>query len=151
MSYGTCTMCGCTDNNCNQCVAAQGEPCYWVDASHEICSRCYAEILASDGINTNIQISEVMNLPLEDLEFLKSFISKLDTFRDLVKHASPQWSSYRETVLMIRNTDLWIDAYIKKYPLLQEFRIYVLEEMKTLNISRHPEYIYKESNHFKGR
>ena len=35
----TCIKCGCTDDNCNQCVEAQGHPCYWVKPGK--CSRCF--------------------------------------------------------------------------------------------------------------
>jgi len=33
-----CRTCGCTDNNCIQCIKAQGFPCHWVDK--DLCSRC---------------------------------------------------------------------------------------------------------------
>lgn len=36
-----CIVCGCTDNDCRQCIAATGEPCYWV--SENLCSRCAAD------------------------------------------------------------------------------------------------------------
>ncbi len=36
-----CIKCGCTDENCSQCVAAQGEPCHWV--APDKCSRCFDE------------------------------------------------------------------------------------------------------------
>lgn len=38
--YGKCTRCGCTDQDCRQCVEAQGFACSWADASHTLCSRC---------------------------------------------------------------------------------------------------------------
>jgi hypothetical protein len=34
----TCRKCGCTDNDCRQCIAKTGEPCYWVEA--DLCSAC---------------------------------------------------------------------------------------------------------------
>ncbi len=34
-----CIKCGCTDEDCGQCVAAQGEPCHWVADGK--CSRCF--------------------------------------------------------------------------------------------------------------
>jgi hypothetical protein len=34
----TCRACGCTDDDCGQCVEAQGHPCHWVEA--DLCSRC---------------------------------------------------------------------------------------------------------------
>lgn len=33
-----CRICGCTDDDCSQCVAAQGYPCHWVE--DDLCSRC---------------------------------------------------------------------------------------------------------------
>lgn len=38
--YGTCRVCGCTDQSCFDCIMATGEPCCWVDESHTLCSRC---------------------------------------------------------------------------------------------------------------
>ncbi len=35
----TCSGCGCTDDNCSQCVEKTGEPCYWV--SEDLCSACF--------------------------------------------------------------------------------------------------------------
>lgn len=35
---GTCRICGCTDDDCSQCIAATGEPCSWVEV--DLCSRC---------------------------------------------------------------------------------------------------------------
>lgn len=33
-----CRVCGCTDDDCSQCIEAQGYPCYWVE--YDLCSRC---------------------------------------------------------------------------------------------------------------
>ncbi|MEN6425199.1 MAG: ParB N-terminal domain-containing protein, partial [Phycisphaerales bacterium] len=38
---GVCRVCGCTDDDCSQCVEATGEPCTWVEA--DLCSRCAAQ------------------------------------------------------------------------------------------------------------
>lgn len=35
-----CLICGCTDNNCSQCVEKTGEPCYWIDNNKNLCSAC---------------------------------------------------------------------------------------------------------------
>jgi hypothetical protein len=34
----TCRACGCTDDDCRQCVEKTGEPCYWVEP--DLCSAC---------------------------------------------------------------------------------------------------------------
>jgi hypothetical protein len=33
-----CRKCGCTENNCTQCVERTGKPCSWVD--WDLCSAC---------------------------------------------------------------------------------------------------------------
>lgn len=35
--YGVCRICNCTDNNA--CVTF-GDPCYWVNDDHDLCSAC---------------------------------------------------------------------------------------------------------------
>jgi hypothetical protein len=35
---GVCRVCGCTDDDCSQCVAKTGEPCHWVES--DLCSAC---------------------------------------------------------------------------------------------------------------
>jgi very-short-patch-repair endonuclease len=34
----SCAVCGCTEEDCSQCVERTGEPCYWV--SPGLCSAC---------------------------------------------------------------------------------------------------------------
>ena len=33
-----CKVCGCTDDDCRQCIEKTGEPCWWV--SDDLCSAC---------------------------------------------------------------------------------------------------------------
>ncbi len=33
-----CRICGCTDDDCSQCIAKTGEPCHWVEPN--LCSAC---------------------------------------------------------------------------------------------------------------
>lgn len=33
-----CRVCGCTDDDCSECVEKQGYPCWWVE--DDLCSRC---------------------------------------------------------------------------------------------------------------
>ena len=37
----TCRICGCTDNDCRQCIAKTGEPCSWIEK--DLCSACEVE------------------------------------------------------------------------------------------------------------
>lgn len=36
-----CRVCGCTEDDCSQCIEASGEPCTWVE--YDLCSRCKNE------------------------------------------------------------------------------------------------------------
>lgn len=38
--YGVCRVCGCTDDDCEQCIEKTGEPCHWLDDTHTLCSAC---------------------------------------------------------------------------------------------------------------
>jgi hypothetical protein len=33
-----CRVCGCTDNDCSECVERTGQPCWWVEPDK--CSAC---------------------------------------------------------------------------------------------------------------
>ncbi|ULQ45942.1 hypothetical protein JN531_012615 [Flagellatimonas centrodinii] len=37
----TCRVCGCTNDDCRQCIQRTGEPCHWVNTAGDICSACY--------------------------------------------------------------------------------------------------------------
>ncbi len=58
MSYGICKICGCTDNDCLQCVKKSGKPCYWVDDAHDLCSVCEAE-MAVNNLNKAGELVDV--------------------------------------------------------------------------------------------
>lgn len=34
----SCRVCGCTDDDCRQCIAKTGKPCHWVGP--RLCSAC---------------------------------------------------------------------------------------------------------------
>jgi len=53
-----CRVCGCTEEDCTQCVEAQGTPCYWVDI--DLCSRCFNEM--------NKDIKEKVTITINDLK-----------------------------------------------------------------------------------
>ncbi len=40
-----CRECGCTDDDCSQCIEATGKPCHWVEP--DLCSRCADKIIAA--------------------------------------------------------------------------------------------------------
>ncbi|MDR1174782.1 MAG: hypothetical protein LBK83_04855 [Treponema sp.] len=33
-----CRVCGCTDDDCHQCIEKTGHPCHWVE--EDLCSAC---------------------------------------------------------------------------------------------------------------
>ncbi len=39
--FTQCRVCGCTNEDCRQCIEAIGQPCSW--AAPYLCSRCYTE------------------------------------------------------------------------------------------------------------
>lgn len=67
-------------------------------------------------------------------KFLNDYNSSIDCFHEAIEHFTPQWSSYRQSINTIRNTDLWIEAHIELFPELLEFRKYVLQKMKEVGV-----------------
>lgn len=41
----SCRVCGCTDDDCRQCIEKTGEPCWWIAA--DVCSACLCIIEVS--------------------------------------------------------------------------------------------------------
>jgi hypothetical protein len=37
---GVCQICGCTDDDCRQCIQRTGESCAWANAEHTLCTAC---------------------------------------------------------------------------------------------------------------
>ena len=46
-----CRVCGCTDDDCRQCIEATGDPCEWVAV--DLCSRCEHEALCAVVVFVN--------------------------------------------------------------------------------------------------
>jgi hypothetical protein len=42
-----CRVCGCTDNDCRQCIEKTGEPCHWVEPN--LCSACLSHLSTAAG------------------------------------------------------------------------------------------------------
>jgi len=84
MAAGTCDICGCTDNNCRQCIEASGSACFWVDDEKRICSRCYLEICESD-------------LTPEQLEKVKSDLQKIR--QSLIDEASERQRAIADRIV----------------------------------------------------
>lgn len=92
-----------------------------------------------------IDLKKVLFYKKEIRQFIAEYIRKIDTFDSHV-YGHEYCGGKQETP--IKNTDLWIEAYIELFPGLSEFRKHVRSEMKRLLIEPYPDYIYApESNH----
>jgi len=43
-----CRVCGCTEDNCQQCVEKTGMPCHWVE--DDLCSACKTTVISFTSI-----------------------------------------------------------------------------------------------------
>lgn len=43
-----CRICGCTEDDCSECVEATGEPCHWVEP--DLCSRCAGDATGNKAL-----------------------------------------------------------------------------------------------------
>ncbi len=41
----TCRSCGCTNQDCRQCIQRTGQPCHWISA--DLCSACAPDGMAA--------------------------------------------------------------------------------------------------------
>lgn len=73
--YGTCKVCGCTDNDCSQCIEKTGIPCSWDDENHDLCTAC--KRIKVYGLQTNFKSYFALEEPV--------FIV-FPEFDDLVEH-----------------------------------------------------------------
>jgi hypothetical protein len=44
----SCRVCGCTEDNCQQCIEKTGQPCHWVE--EDLCSACAPQTSASQPL-----------------------------------------------------------------------------------------------------
>ena len=42
-----CRVCGCTDDDCSQCIKVTGHSCHWVEP--DLCSRCQSSTIRTVG------------------------------------------------------------------------------------------------------
>lgn len=74
-----CRICGCTNDDCSQCVEVQGFACYWVE--DDLCSRCFNELKKSHEL-------EIIRVEISKLELSKNDILyvKLPSHTEAVTH-----------------------------------------------------------------
>lgn len=62
---GICRSCGCTNDDCRQCVEATGVPCHWVEP--DLCSRCAAAITRTVDVLDDLGIVHTVPVSLADM------------------------------------------------------------------------------------
>lgn len=67
---GVCNVCGCTDNDCSQCIEASGQPCYWVNFEHNFCNRCLADLV--NKMNAEMQSNPKTEYKLSEFKCLEN-------------------------------------------------------------------------------
>lgn len=81
---GKCADCGCTDDDCTQCVERTGQPCYWANEEKTLCSSCAQrrrggiETPIQRAIETMIIASEHIQRGLRPLTLIKNSIESLE-------------------------------------------------------------------------
>jgi len=98
-------------------------------------------------------IEQLHTLKREELKFISSHIDMIQNLDECVMIISGSYSakSKDECMTRIRNIDLWIDANKLQHPGLTGFRLEVRKKMKELGVELWPDYVYRDSNHYKKR
>lgn len=86
-----CRVCGCTEDNCSQCIKKTGNPCHWVE--DDLCSAC-KEPEPIDILN---QIEKSMNESAKIFQGLKKDLSQLN---------NNDMSSFFQQLAALGNVDL---------------------------------------------
>lgn len=89
-----CRVCGCTDNDCSQCIAKTGSPCHWVE--DDLCSACVEELpikvtdtrasqqtetsVSTPVNNTDMNFFEQLGAHLGDVDMTIRFFKKNGVF-----------------------------------------------------------------------
>ncbi len=113
-------------------------------------AKKYAELSIEEKAGI-IPIKCLFTLPKEQRKFIEEYLDMVNSFQFHIETYGIEKGFVAEerNNLAIKNTDLWIEAYIDIFPQLQEFRDYVRNEMERLGIERHPDFAYrKDGNHY---
>lgn len=91
-----------------------------------------------------ITIANFYKQPKVVRDFYKDYNSILDYFLEAIKLSSGEFGEHHKTSshLTIKNTDLWIEAYLSLFPELIDFRKHVHSTMKELDIKPWEKYCY---------
>lgn len=75
----TCRVCGCTDDDCSQCVEKTGGPCHWIAA--DLCSACRPRTRVSKEAMRQLVSVSPFSIPQGDAQALKTW---LRAFHELI-------------------------------------------------------------------
>lgn len=104
-----CRICGCTDDNCRQCIEKTGAACYWIE--YDLCSACENHIPNTLVIFTKTdrvlrgneqKITAHMQLHFESLRQvdnqLGAFVKSLSTIQSNLQTIIDNWPRNNSSV-----------------------------------------------------
>jgi PRTRC genetic system protein E len=74
----TCRICGCTEDDCKQCIEKTGEACHWIDV--DLCSACEEEAMKE---NLENQFSEKFENKQEENQQSEELINQSNNDNDM--------------------------------------------------------------------
>ncbi len=99
----------------------------------------------------NTDLNNLYKLTKENRKAIIEYLDQVSNLDEVVMILSGSYSlrSKEQCAIRFRNIDLWIDAHIKERTYLHSFRLHVRKEMNELGVEPWPDYVYRDSNHFK--
>lgn len=71
-----CRVCGCTDNNCAQCIRLTGSPCHWVE--EDLCSACVPQRDDEVVAALLVEQAQAQKIPTNFFTSFSPFLDGLD-------------------------------------------------------------------------
>ena len=92
-----CRVCGCTDNDCSQCIEKTGGPCHWVE--EDLCSACQSGfnlIKNAEGFTSDSDGESILEFSDDDYEDSECWLCNCgnyieDGFHCPICRAEPPW------------------------------------------------------------
>lgn len=70
-----CRICGCTENDCSQCIKLTGKPCHWVES--DLCSAC-ADALKLEEMKKGMKFFSILS-SMGEVDLTMRIMKKDDT------------------------------------------------------------------------
>lgn len=67
-----CRVCGCTDEDCRQCIKKTGHPCHWVE--RDLCSACVQENQFLHQVMSAVPIGMTILIPADKVRDIQEQI-----------------------------------------------------------------------------